>query len=79
MRYQYFVPKAHPGTLEVAPDDRNVKTKVGLSGNYETIQRIKRQMVNYCDVVLCRNSFSVCVWPKKSVEIEIEFEPGSEV
>ena len=58
-RYQYFVPKAHQGTLEVASKDRNVLTKVGLSGNYETIQRIKRKMVNYHDAVPCRNSFSV--------------------
>ena len=23
-RYRYFVPKAHPGTLEIVPKDRNV-------------------------------------------------------
>ena len=63
-RYGYFVPKAHPGTLEIVPKDRNVLTKVGLSGNYDTIQSIKRKMVNYRDVVPCRNSFSVCVAQK---------------
>ena len=31
-RYRYFVPNANPGTLEVAPKDRNVYTQVCLSG-----------------------------------------------
>ena len=63
-QYMYNVPKAHLGTFEIAPKEKNVLTKVGVSGFYEEILRIKQQMVNYRDAILCRNSFSVCVAQK---------------
>ena len=58
-RYRYFVPTAHPGTLEIAPKSFMKKNR-----------SIKRKMVNYRDAVPCRNSFSVYA-VQKSVEIEI--------
>ena len=30
-RYQYFVTTAHPGTFEIAPKDKKVNTKLGVS------------------------------------------------
>ena len=33
-RYQYFVTTAHPGTFEIAPKDKKVNTKLGLSDFY---------------------------------------------
>ena len=66
-RYLYFVPRAHPGSFEIAPKDKNVQTKVGVSGFYEETLSFKPQIVNYRVAFPCRNSFCVCSGPKTDV------------
>ena len=63
-RYLYFVPLAHPGTFEIPPKDKNVQTKVGVSGFYEEIPSCKPQ-------IPCRNSFSVCVTQKQMSSMDV--------
>ena len=69
-RYLYFVPRAHAGTFKIAPKDKNVQTKVGVSGFYEEILSLKPQIVNHRVAVPCTKFLCVC-GPKQMSAMDV--------
>ena len=53
------------------------RIKVGLIGNYKTIQSIKRNMVNYRDSDPRRNCFSLCVTQKTCFYMNLKTEANT--